>query len=626
MGTEWRPKTADIPASPGVYRFRDQHGTVIYVGKAKHLRNRLTSYFADPRGLHPRTRKMVRTAKSVDWVVVDSEVESLQLEHTWINEYEPRFNVRFKDDKSYPWLAITLGEAYPRVMVVRGKRRKGWRYFGPFVQAWSLRASIDKLLKVYPVRTCSDSTFRTASNSGRPCLLAHIDKCSAPCVGRVVESQHAQYLDGFIKVFEGKAGALLRQLKAEMAVASDELDFERAATLRDRIAAIESVGQHTKVVLEPGVDVDLVGLAHDELAASVQVFHVRDGHLVGQRSFLTDCPEDSSEADLMSAALLAVYASGEDQAPKEVLLSNESANHSEDALLLSQGGAAVQLRVPSRGDKAALMETVVRNAVEALNLYRSRRGADLAARGAALEELGKALGLEQLPLRIEAVDISHLDGAEVVGSLVVFEDGMPLKRDYRHFVLRHGRGNNDVASIAEVVHRRFESKPEAAENAKRFSYPPNLLVIDGGRPQVVAAMSALSELGVELPVIGLAKRLEEVWVAGQDHPLLLARNSDALFLLQRVRDEAHRFAISHQRKRVRKSAIASLLDEIPGLGPKRKQALLAHFGSVKALRAADQHAIAAVPGIGAALAAVVVAALDTQQPEPGVNTATGELL
>lgn len=619
-----RPAPGEIPVAPGVYRWWDKDDRVIYVGKAKNLRSRLNSYFADPKGLHPRTRRMVQSATRLDWVTVASEVEALQLEHTWINEYEPRFNVRFRDDKSYPWLVVTTGEEFPRVFVMRGNRRKGWKYFGPFVQAAALREAVDRLLKVYPMRSCNESGFRQAQSAQRPCLLAHIDKCSAPCVGRVTAEQHDAYVAGFVGVFEGKSAALIRRLQADMAAASADLNFELAARLRDEIQAVEQAAQRTRVVLEPGVDCDLVGLAADELAACVQVFHVRDGRLVGQRNFTTDRPDEAGDPALVSYALQSIYGNQTIEIPKEVLVSEPSADPGADSDWLRSLRAGVNLRVPERGDKAALMATVVDNARQALVLHRSRRGADISARGEALAELGTALGLAEAPLRVECIDVSHLDGDEVVASLVVFEDGLPAKSEYRRFVLRHGLGNNDVASIAEVVQRRFTER--GGDEAKKFRYRPQLLVVDGGPPQVQAAVDVLERLGLELPVVGLAKRLEEVWLPRQPEPVIFARNSEALFLLQRLRDEAHRFAIGLQRKRQRKASLTSVLEELPGLGPVRIKALLREFGSLKRLRAATPEEIAAVPGLGPALAEAVHRALQERQPGTVLNTSTGEVV
>jgi len=624
--SQWRPATSAIPTSPGVYRYWDEHENVIYVGKAKNLRNRLTSYFQDPAGLHPRTQTMLQTAQRVDWVTVETEVEALQLEHTWIKEYDPRFNVRFRDDKSYPWLAISMTDKFPRVLVVRGARRKGWKYFGPYVQAWTIRDTIDRLLRVFPVRTCSDVTFKRAKASNRPCLLGYIDKCAAPCVGRIDETGHMNLIKGFTALVDGDVKPTLRTLNREMQQASDELEFEKAARLRDDIAAVEWVAQKSAVVLEPNAASDVFAVYDDELSAAVQIFHVRDGRLRGERGFVSDKQEDLSPGELLVRIFQQMYAEdGGEVPPREILVSHEVADF-EVILnwLESRRGSSVDVRVPQRGDKRRLMETALANAELSLKGYRQRRGADIASRGHALEEIADYLDLKAAPLRMECIDVSHLDGTNVVASLVVFEDGLPQKSDYRRFVLRHGEGNDDVRSIAEVVERRFriQTEPEAT---KKFRYPPQLLVVDGGKPQVRAAAQVLAELGVDIPVCGLAKRLEEVWLADASDPIILPRNSEGLFMLQRLRDEAHRFAITHQRQRARKSLVDSLLDEIPGLGQVRKTTLLKHFGSVKKLRAASVEQISQVPGIGAALAATIHDRVAATPEGLVINTATGEV-
>ena len=624
--SQWRPATSAIPTSPGVYRYWDLHENVIYVGKAKNLRNRLTSYFQDPAGLHPRTQTMLQTAQRVDWVTVETEVEALQLEHTWIKEYDPRFNVRFRDDKSYPWLAISMTDKFPRVLVVRGARRKGWKYFGPYVQAWTIRDTIDRLLRVFPVRTCSDVTFKRAKASNRPCLLGYIDKCAAPCVGRIDETGHMDLIKGFTALVDGDVKPTLRTLNKEMQQASDELEFEKAARLRDDIAAVEWVAQKSAVVLEPSAVSDVFAVYDDELSAAVQIFHVRDGRLRGERGFVSDKQEDLSPGELLVRIFQQMYAEdGGEVPPREILVSHEVADF-EVILnwLESRRGSSVDVRVPQRGDKRRLMETALANAELSLKGYRQRRGADIASRGHALEEIADYLDLKVAPLRMECIDVSHLDGTNVVASLVVFEDGLPQKSDYRRFVLRHGEGNDDVRSIAEVVERRFRPQTEQ-EATKKFRYPPQLLVVDGGKPQVRAAAQVLAELGVDIPVCGLAKRLEEVWLADASDPIILPRNSEGLFMLQRLRDEAHRFAIAHQRQRARKSLVDSLLDEIPGLGQVRKTTLIKHFGSVKKLRAASVEQISEVPGIGAALAATIRDRVAATPEGLVINTATGEV-
>lgn len=628
--SQWRPRTSDIPIEPGVYRFWDEHGQVIYVGKAKSLRSRLTSYFADPAQLHERTQNMVATAVKVDWVTVASEVEALQLEHTWIKEFDPRFNVRFRDDKSYPWLAITLNETFPRVFVVRGERKKGIKYFGPFVQAWVIRDTIDRLLRVFPVRTCSESVFRRAKASGRPCLLGYIDKCSAPCVGRVDPEAHRELIKGFAAVIDGDTKPVLRHLRQEMDTASDQMEYERAARLRDDIAAVENIAEKSAVVLSVDSQADVIAIHDDDLAAGIQVFHVRDGRIRGERGFVTDKIDDAGAPEIMQRVLQQLYAhDGGEVPPKEVLLNVEPADLEVVVEWLAQRrGSAVDVRVPQRGEKRALMEIVERNAEQSFGLYRSKRGADIASRSRALEEIAQYLDLRSAPLRIECIDVSHLDGTNVVASLVVFEDGLPTRKDYRRFVLKHGQGNNDVLSISEVVTRRFrESHGQSEEQTKKkFSYPPQLLVVDGGKPQVAAASEALQLAGIDIPIVGIAKRMEELWLPDASDPIIMPRNSEGLFMLQRIRDEAHRFAISHQRQRARKSLVDSLLDQVPGLGEVRKKALMRHFGSVKRLRGASVEDIAAVSGIGPQVAAAIHTYLAENEAAVAVNTATGEII
>ena len=624
MTYEWRPKTGDIPTEPGVYRYWDEHQRVIYVGKAKNLRNRITSYFADPVQLHPRTVAMLETGVRVDWVTVNSEVEALQLEHSWINEYEPRFNVRFRDDKSYPWLAISVNEKFPRVMVVRGDRRRGWKYFGPYIQAWMIRDTIDRLLRVYPVRTCSDANFKRAKATGRPCLLGYIDKCAAPCVGKIDEQDHRELIDGFIALINGDSKAVLKKLSADMQNASDNLEFERAARLRDDIEAVEAVVQRSAVVLSQNAEADVIAVFDDELAASVQVFHVRDGRISGERGFVTDKSEDSSKGELLERFIQQMYENSE-SIPKEVLTNVECANADLiEEWLVAKRGKRTEIRVPQRGEKLDVMKLVEKNAESALGLYRSRRGADIASRSQALEEVAQYLDLKNAPLRIECIDVSHFDGDNLVASLVVFEDGLPQKSAYRRFVIKHGKGNNDVASIAEVVERRFRTDAQA--DTRKFAYPPQLLVVDGGQPQVNAAAEVLESLNESIPVVGLAKRLEEVWLPESSNPIIMPRSSEGLFLLQRIRDEAHRFAIAHQRQRGRKSLIESTLDEISGLGDVRKKSLLKHFGSLKKLKLATVEEIASVAGIGPGLAQSISEHLAADSASPAINVTTGEVL
>ncbi|GAA5166597.1 MULTISPECIES: excinuclease ABC subunit UvrC [Amycolatopsis] len=637
----YRPAPGSIPDQPGVYKFRDATKRVIYVGKAKSLRSRLNSYFADLSGLHPRTRQMVTTAASVEWTVVTTEVEALQLEYNWIKEFDPRFNVRYRDDKSYPVLAVTMNEEFPRLHVYRGPRKRGVRYFGPYAHAWAIRETLDLLLRVFPARTCSNGVFRRHTQIGRPCLLGYIDKCSAPCVGRVTEEQHRSIVEDFCDFLAGRTDLMMRRLEKEMAEASEQLEFERAARLRDDLGALRRAMEKQAVVLGDGTDADVVAFAHDELEAAVQVFHVRGGRVRGQRGWVIDKVDEMDVRDLVDQFLTQFYGEQVELAeqtadtgspvPREVLVPELPTDADAVAEWLSGlRGSRVQLRVPQRGDKRALAETVQRNAEEAFQQHKLRRAGDLTARSAALAELQEQLGLDSAPLRIECVDISHIQGSDVVASLVVFEDGVPRKSEYRRFALREAATEGDVASIAEVVRRRFhrylkENEEAAAEEAKpgidpetgrprKFAYPPNLLVVDGAGPQATAAADVLAELGItDVAVIGLAKRLEEVWLPADPDPVILPRTSEALYLLQRVRDEAHRFAIRYHREKRSKRLQVSALDGVPGLGQTRRAALIKHFGSVKKLRQAGVDEIAQVPGVGRRTAEAVVAALQAAQ-------------
>ncbi|MGV9799801.1 excinuclease ABC subunit UvrC [Mycobacterium sp. NPDC003449] len=641
----YRPAPGSIPVQPGVYRFRDPHGRVIYVGKAKSLRSRLTSYFADIAGLAPRTRQMVMTAGSVEWTVVNTEVEALQLEYNWIKEFDPRFNIRYRDDKSYPVLAVTLNEEYPRLMVYRGPRRKGVRYFGPYSHAWAIRETLDLLTRVFPARTCSAGVFKRHNQIGRPCLLGYIEKCSAPCVDRVSAEEHRRIVGDFCDFLAGKTDRLARDLEQQMVVAAEELDFERAARLRDNISALKRALEKQAVVFGDGTDADVVAFADDELEAAVQVFHVRGGRVRGQRGWIVEKsgdPEQSGQEQLVEQFVTQFYGEqaelggAADEAtnpvPRQVLVPVLPPNADELATWLSElRGSRVGLRVPVRGDKRALAETVQRNAKEALAQHKLKRAGDFNARSEALQSIQEALGLADAPLRIECVDISHVQGTDVVASLVVFEDGLPRKSDYRHYAIREAAGDgrsDDVASIAEVTRRRFlrhaaDTQPDAGsdQRPRRFAYPPNLFVVDGGAPQVNAAAAVLEEIGVDdVAVIGLAKRLEEVWVPAEPDPVILPRNGEGLYLLQRVRDEAHRFAISYHRSKRSKRMTASALDSVRGLGEHRRKALVTHFGSVARLKDATVEEITAVPGIGVATAKAVHAALGGEPP----NGSSGE--
>ena len=664
----YRPKTGEIPTNPGVYRFRDPHGRVIYVGKAKSLRSRLNSYFANPAGLLPKTYAMVHAASSVEWTVVGSELESLQLEYTWIKEFKPRFNVVFRDDKTYPYLAVTMSEKYPRVQVMRGDKRKGTRYFGPYT-AGAIRETMDTLLRVFPVRSCSAGVFKRAQASGRPCLLGYIDKCSAPCVGRISPEDHRALADDFCAFMGGEAKRFINKLEKQMADAVAKLDYEHAARLRDDITALRKVFERNAVVLSEETDADVFALHEDELEAAVQVFHVRGGRIRGQRGWVVEKVEDFTTPDLVEHLLQQVY--GEDgdthgRLPREVLVPVAPSNPEDLAKWLGGiRGAKVDIRVPQRGDKAALMSTVRENAEHALKLHKTRRAGDITVRSQALQELQEALDLPVPLLRIECFDVSHVQGTNVVASMVVVEDGLPKKSDYRKFSITGPAAADDTAAMHDVLTRRFrhylqdksaqvdedvleagtaeaaaDAAAEAAEAAldtttpapkAKFAYPPNLVVVDGGQPQVNAAARALKDLGIDdVYVVGLAKRLEEVWLPDSDFPVILPRTSQGLYLLQRIRDEAHRFAITFHRQKRGKAMTVSALDAVPGLGASKRKALLAHFGSVKGVKAATAEELAEAKGIGPALAGAIVSHFAVDGPEavavPAINMATGEII
>ncbi|EOA65563.1 excinuclease ABC subunit C [Corynebacterium glutamicum MT] len=684
--TTYRPAPGTIPTEPGVYKFRDENRRVIYVGKAKNLRSRLSNYFQDVTQLHPRTRQMVFAASSVEWTVVSSEVEALQLEYTWIKRFDPRFNVKYRDDKTYPMLAVSTGERFPRAFFFRGPRRKGVRYFGPYSHAWAVRETLDLLTRVFPMRTCSKGVFNRHESLGRPCLLGYIDKCAAPCVGRVSEEEHREIVDGFTSFMSGHTDKVTRKLNADMMAAAEELDFERAARLRDDLEAIDKVMEKQAVVLGDGTDADIIAFATDQLEAAVQVFNIRGGRIRGQRGWVVEKPGDyagllvdattqpegdAPETDpalpfLMQDFLVQFYGDAVERAeteakedaavierrgvdkhsfeeaapvtrasvvPREILV-QVAPNEAEQTLKVLEElrGAGVDARVPQRGDKRALMETVERNAKELLKQHKLKRVGDLTARSAALQELQEALDMEQAPLRIECTDISHIQGTDVVASLVVFEDGLPRKSDYRRYRVKEAAGDghsNDVASIAEITRRRFlrhnqdklavpeseefdgstfsdEKVEEMSTDARRFAYSPQIFIVDGGAPQVAAAQEVFDELGiVDVVLIGLAKRLEEIWLPGDPDPVILPRNSQALFLLQQIRDEAHRFAITYHRQQRSKRMRVSELDSIKGLGQSRRTELVKHFGSVAKLKEASVEDISQVKGFGPKLAEAV---------------------
>ena len=666
--SSYRPAAGTIPLAPGVYRFRDDRGRVVYVGKAKSLRSRLSSYFQDVGNLHPRTRQMVTTASSVEWTVVTTEVEALQLEYSWIKEFDPRFNVKYRDDKSYPSLAVTLHEDVPRLQVMRGPKKKGVRYFGPYAHAWAIRETLDLLLRVFPARTCSKGVFVRAGQVGRPCLLGYIGKCSAPCVGRVSVEEHRRIVDDFCDFMAGNSSRFVRRLEREMAAAAAGMEYERAARLRDDIGALTRAMEKQTVVFGDGTDADVIAIAEDQLEAAVQVFHVRGGRVRGQHGYVVDKVEDLTTGELVGQFLAQVY--GDDPDAEEVddpevdrrmapgagvTVGSDTADVPREVLvpalppdaeaitrwLCNLRGTNVELRVPQRGDKKALMETVERNAAQAFALHKTKRASDLTARSKALSELQEALELGEAPLRIECFDISNLQGTSVVASMVVFEDGLARKSEYRRFAVRGGQ--DDTASMHEVLTRRFArhlgeqaaagdvpTLDQATGRPRRFAYPPQLVVVDGGQPQVAAAQRALDELGVTgVALCGLAKRLEEVWLPGEQEPVILPRTSEGLYLLQRVRDEAHRFAIAYHRQKRSKAMTTSALEGVAGLGETRRTALLRHFGSLKRLRAASVEEVMEVPGVGRQTAQALVSALAGpvgSEVSPAFDPSTGEVL
>jgi len=605
----FRPKSSEIPTNPGVYRFLDENGRVLYVGKAKNLRARLTSYFAPINTLQEKTRRMVLSAHDVNWTIVKTEFEALQLEFTWIKEFNPPFNVRFKDDKSYPYLAITMTDKYPRVFITRNREIRGAKYFGPYTQSWAIRDTLDNLLKVYPMRSCSSGVFNSAKSTNRPCMLADIGKCAAPCVDRVNQDKHKEIAKGLADFLQDGDETHIDSLRQRMLAASEAMNFELAARLRDNIYALDTVLEKSTVVFTDQTDADLFGIADDELAAAVSLFRVRGGRIRGVRSWVVDKELERNQTELVEYLLQNVYgkdATFASDVPKEVLVPVLPEDADSLALWLTGiRGAKVDLRIPQRGDKRALAETALTNAKHALGIYKLRRTADFTSRSEALADLQKTLDLKTAPLRIECFDVSHLGGTGIVSSMVVFEDGLAKKAHYRKFNIENS--TDDTDSLYQTLTRRLKYLSSGLEeNENKFSYRPGLLVVDGGQPQVNAAARALADSGVDdVAVIGLAKRLEEIWLPNNPFPVILPRGSEALFLLQRIRDEAHRFAITAQRKQ-RKSSIATELSLIEGLGDKRVTALLRRFGSAKRLRSATLEEIAEVAGIGPGLAKAIV--------------------
>ena len=624
----WRPRAGDIPTQPGVYRFTDERERVLYVGKAKNLRSRLSNYFAPLTSLHERTRRMVLSATNVEWTIVGNDFEALQLEYTWIKEFDPPFNVQYKDDKSYPYLAITMGDDVPRVLVTRNRNLPNARYFGPYSRAWAIRDTVDVLLKAFPMRSCSESVYKRAQQTGRPCLLGDIGKCAAPCVGRVTLEDHKSIALDFASFMAGNDSRMLTSIRERMEQSAQTQDYESAARYRDQIGAMETALAKNQIVLSEDVDADFFGIAHDELAAAVQQFIVRGGRIRGVRGWVVDKELDVDLGGLVESVIQKAY---EDTAPpRDVLVPvlPEDSTALEEWLVQRKGsGARSRLRVAQRGEKATLAQTVETNAKNALMLYKSKRSSDFVARSQALADIQMALGMPEAPLRMECFDVSHLSGTNVVASMVVFEDGLPKKKHYRRFNI--AETTDDTDSIYQVLKRRLaylaagatvpeavagiadinaaaEAETNGSAVSAKFAYPPQLLIVDGGQPQVSAAQRALEESGVSgIQLAGIAKRLEEIWLPNADFPVILPRNSDALFLIQRLRDEAHRFAITHQRQR-RSHDVSSILATVPGLGPSRIKALLQHFGAVARLRAASIEEIIAVPGVGASTAQAII--------------------
>ncbi len=611
-----RPPAGTIPDAPGSYQFKDREGRVIYVGKAASLRSRVGSYFQDPRGLAPRTAQMVASAESVEWIQVRNEVEALMLEYSLIKQHRPRFNIRLRDDKSYPFLAVTLDDEWPRAMVMRGRKRKGVRYFGPYAHAYAIRETLDMLLRTFPIRTCSDSKLLTHQRLGRPCLLFHIEKCSGPCVGEIDSETYNRLVEELVSFLDGETEATVRRLTADMREAAEGLEFERAARLRDRLTSVTKAIERQQMVGDRSEDLDVVGVADDDLEAAVQVFYVRRGRVVGRKGFVVDKVEDLSPEGLVARVLEGLY--GDEPAlgvPKQVLVPNlpEQLDLYEEWLTMGRGSRVV-VRVPQRGDKRALQETVTRNAKEEFTRHRLKRAADHNSRARALNELQDHLGLPEAPLRIECYDMSHIQGTDYVGSMVVMEDGLPKKSDYRRFKVKGVAGNDDFAAMEEVLTRRLtaylaERDRPTTGRPGRFSYPPQLLLVDGGKGQLGVAERVVHELGLEheIPIAALAKRFEEVYVPGQSEPVEIPRQSEALYLLQRLRDEAHRFAISFHRELRGKRMTKSVLDDIPGLGPTRRKRLVKELGGVEGVKRADIEALRALSWLPDSVADAVYA-------------------
>ena len=609
-----KPPTGSIPETPGSYQFRDENGKVIYVGKAKNLKQRLSNYFQDPRILHTRTASMVAAAATVEWIEVRNEIEALMLEFNLIKEHRPRFNVRLRDDKSYPFLALTLDEQWPRAVVMRGRKRKGTKYFGPYPHAYAIRETLDLLLRTFPVRTCAPSKFKEHERLGRPCLLFHIEKCSGPCVNEVSSDEYQVFVRGLTDVLNGDADGILKDLEVAMREASSALDFEKAARLRDRLAAVKRATEKQQVVGDNNDSVDVIGLFDDDLEASVQVFYVRHGRVVGRRGFMVDKVEDLTPGEFLNRILENLY--GDEPAmgyPKSVLvpfLPDDMDTYTE--WLCGMRGSAVDIRIPQRGDKRSLHETVTMNAREEFTRQRMKRASDHNARSKALSEIQDLLRLPEAPLRIECYDMAHLHGTDYVGSMVVLEDGLPAKREYRRFKIKTVEGNDDYAAMREVLTRRLsayiaERDEPTGDKPGRFAYPPQLLLVDGGKGQLSVAIEVVKELGLEdeIPVASLAKKFEEVFIPGQLHPVNVPRGSEALYMLQRIRDEAHRFANSFHRELRDKRMKESVLDGIAGLGESRRTRLVKELGTLKAVKETPLDQLQALPWLPDAVALAI---------------------
>ena len=616
---------SSIPNEPGVYLFKDGDGRVVYVGKAGSLRKRLASYWAKTQ--HPRTESMLERAETVEWIVTSSEVEALMLEYNLIKANRPRFNIRFRDDKSYPYLAITVGEKWPRAQVMRGTKRKGTRYFGPYGHAWAIRDTLDALTRVFPVRTCSNSFFDQRARAKRPCLYFDIGRCSGPCVPEITNVTEADYREQVVAMTDFLAGdhkRVLAQLEAQMGASAAAQEYEQAARFRDQLGAARRATESQETVLPTDENLDVIGLVDDDLEAAFQVFFVRRGRVMGRRGVIVDKVEDVSSSALVSSFLRDLYMEREEIPPAVLVPTLPQDNEVLEDWLASKRGAAVRLNAPSRGSKRKLVELATHNARETFQRHKLRRASDFGARSRALAELGDALGLPEAPLRIEAYDISNLGPTDKVGPMVVFEDGLPKRSDYRRFEIKGVVGQDDFASMEEMLRRRFArlSQPSSEEGERkgRFAYPPALVVVDGGKGQLGVVAGVMAEMAVDVPVIGLAKRLEEVFLPGVPEPLDVPRASEALFVLQHIRDEAHRFAIAYHRSKRAKRALASPLDDIPGVGPGRKKALIKRFGSLAKLRRATAEEIVETPGIGPELAQVIYACLHGGAT-PGKETA-----